>query len=91
MIWCNASSGLCGVRPFERKDLTFEFLYKPLGLLVDPETVPSTGAGTDWETRRGGWDKLYSDFHFFCYTLVKAGGRHDSRDLSWLLTSNYSK
>jgi hypothetical protein len=91
MVWCNACNGLGGVRPFERNDLTYEFLYKPLDLIVDPATVPSTGAGTDPETRRGGWDKLYVDFYFFCQTLLRAGGRHDSRDLSWLLTRDYAR
>jgi hypothetical protein len=79
MIRCHVSAGLCGVRPFERNDLTFEFLYKPLGLLVDPETVPSTGAGTDPVTHTGGWDKLYSSFWFFRETLEKAGGKYIDR------------
>lgn len=64
------------MRPFERDDLTFEFLYKPLGLMADPATVPSTGAGTDPVTGTGGWDKLYLSLWFFIQELEKAGGKH---------------
>lgn len=79
MLPCSPSNGLGGVRLFERDSLTFEFLYKPLNLLVDPAIVPSTGAGTDPVTKLGGWDKMYTDFYFFRKTLEEAGGKYHNR------------
>ena len=34
-IHTDTSSGLCGVRPFERNSITWEFLLKPLGLTAE--------------------------------------------------------
>lgn len=52
LIKFNESSSLCGEREFENGSITYEYLYKPLGLSV--ENVPATGFE--------GWNKIYTSF-----------------------------
>lgn len=47
------SSSLCGVREFERGSITYEFLWKPLGL--DPDNPPVH--------KISGWDPLFTGFY----------------------------
>jgi len=69
VLECQESNSLLGVRPFENDSLTYEFLWKPLGLLfqVAPPDLPTNG--------KDGWQKLWSSLDSFERHLTAAGGR----------------
>lgn len=62
-IACSEHGGLSSERPFERGSVTYEFLYKPLGL--SDKGVPSTGFK--------GCHKLFSDYWFVKNQLESKG------------------
>jgi hypothetical protein len=69
VLECQESNSLLGVRPFENDSLTYEFLWKPLGLLfqVAPPDLPTNG--------KDGWQKLWSSLDSFERHLKSAGGK----------------
>ena len=69
VLECQESNSLIGVRPFEHDSLTYEFLWKPLGLVFQeaPPDLPTNG--------KDGWEKLWSSLRSFETHLTAAGGR----------------
>ena len=63
------SNSLCGEREFENGSITFEFLYKPLGLSL--EGVKTVGLD--------GWQKIYTIFHFTRRRMEEKGWKFEKK------------
>ena len=57
------NASLCGARAFERGSITYEFLWKPLGL--DPDNPPVH--------KVAGWDPLFTGFREFSERMAEKG------------------
>ena len=65
LLDCQTNNGLLGERDFERESIVYEFLYKPLGIEVGEDELPTAGVQI----------KLWSSAAFFEKKIEENGGK----------------